>query len=244
MKRQWFFWLMIRLMLLLTLLSLLACDNGSGSGGSGDIVAPPADSDQDGVPDSSDDCPYLPGESESGGCPWYLVDECSGDNPYALTGQRWLDMTPAFYYSSSLPSNWRNYVDFAANQWNAVNTELEIRKYTTIVDAGVGMDQRNVVSYGPINGSSALGRCYMWYYPDTGVVFEADIRLNSNQPLGIGKSSTTYDLVSVLVHEFGHFCGLAHVSDRTHTMYPELPKNCTIYRTLCAGDRRGLRVLY
>ena len=59
-----------------------------------------------------------------------------------------------------------------------------------------------------------------------------------------GAGPSTYDVYSVLTHEFGHFAGLDHVTDRTHTMYPSTPPDCIIYRTLCNGDAEGLHALY
>ncbi len=49
---------------------------------------------------------------------------------------------------------------------------------------------------------------------------------------------------SVLTHEFGHFCGLDHVNDVTHTMYPSIANGSEIYRTLCDGDILGVRTIY
>lgn len=221
----------------LTILTLASC---------GDTDAPEVDTDNDGIPDSEDNCSSLPGEEMYGGCPWYKVDACSGASPYSFLGAnvKWATNSPYYYYGVSLPSDWRTYVDRAAATWNNVGTRLQIRRYTTVVNAGVARDQKNVVSFGPISGGDYLGRAYVWYTASTGIINEVDIVLNSAKPWSIGGGASSYDFYSTLVHEFGHFCGLDHVGDRTHTMYPSCPTNCSMYRTLCAGDRLGLQRRY
>lgn len=231
-------WFLVALRVLLAagLLGLASCDTPNNP------TQPPLDTDGDGTPDSRDACVSLPGDAQLNGCPWYMVDVCSGASPNTLN-EKWSTLTPAFYYSSSLPTAWRAWVDFGAMKWNEAGSRLRIKKYSTIVSAGVANDQKSVICYGPID-NIALGRCYTWINRSNGQVVERDIKLNSNMPLLVGASPSGYDLASVLTHEFGHFCGLGHVLDQTHTMYPSIPKNCTIYRTLCAGDVAGLRKLY
>jgi Matrixin len=50
----------------------------------------------------------------------------------------------------------------------------------------------------------------------------------------------TQAMRAVVLHEFGHLLGLAHVTDPTAVMYPETSLQVT---GLSAGDRRGLRAL-
>src|SRR5262249_18744881 len=104
-------------------------------------------------------------------------------------------------------------------------------------------DGINVVCYGPLD-LPRLGETFTWYNTSTGVTTEADIELNSNADLMPGGSATTYDVWSILTHEFGHFCGLDHVDDRAQTMFSGMPPDCVIYRTLCDGDLRGIRARY
>jgi hypothetical protein len=178
-----------------------------------------------------------------GSLPWYKLDTCSGSGEYALGGYHWGTLTPAYYLDSSLPADWRPQADAAALTWNRAGSRLQIRKFSTIVTAGQAQDGKSVVSYGPIAGST-LGETRTWYNTTTHVVAESDIKISSSFPMTIGGTPTTYDVVSVLTHEFGHFCGLDHVSDRTQTMYPGMPPDCDIYRTPCEGDVRGLKALY
>lgn len=218
-------------------------DHGGGGGGGGNPVAPPPDDDGDGVPNASDNCPTLAGETQYSGCPWYRVDICSGATPYAFQAHKWGITNPTFYYSSSLPTGWRAAVDAAATVWNNVGANIKIYKYTTILAAGAAHDGKSVISYGPLS-SDRLGETQTWYSLTTGRVIEADIVLNSTKRLGTVPDARTFDVYSVLVHECGHFLGLDHVNDRTHSMYYSIPADCSIYRTLCGGDRLGLKRLY
>ncbi len=227
-----------RLALALLVLAALSCGGKSPT-----RPEPEADSDGDGVPDASDRCPTVAGEAQYDGCPWYEYDVCSAASPYALQGPKWADPAPTFACGTSLPLEWRAAADQAVATWNAAGSRLAIRKSAALVAAGTAHDGRSVVCYGALD-PGILGRTYSWYSTETGALLEADIELNSQENLTLGGSPTSYDVVSILTHEFGHFCGLDHVSDRTQTMYPELPPGCTIYRTLCAGDMLGLRRRY
>jgi len=182
-------------------------------------------------------------ESKSQPQPWWKQDVCSGSSPYH-TFARWPGQpaTVQFYVSTSFPKEWRSLIVEAARTWGTVGADLSVQYWSCPIEGDVKYDQKNVVCYGP-DDESALGKAYCWY--DNGRMFEADIRVNSLHPLSNGGSESTYDVLSVLTHEFGHFFGLDHVNDRTHTMCGEgLMKDCTIYRTLCSGDKAGLNYLY
>lgn len=231
-------------LLVLLALSASSCDKDENNSPS----APPVDSDGDGITDKKDDCPSLFGEAQYNGCPYYKVDVCSGYAPYSFSPYKWSNLTPVFYYGTSLPAAWRVYADYAASTWNSVGSKLTIMRNTTPVAANVALDGKSVVCYGPIETEPGetvpWGVTCWWYNASTHYLIEVDIKLNSNMNITIGGSATAGDAWSILTHEFGHFCGLNHVNDRTHTMYTSMPPGCIIYRTLCAGDNLGLRQLY
>jgi hypothetical protein len=228
-------------------LAILVIGLGAGSCGGGKKPTQPlasgADSDGDGVPDASDNCPSVPGERQYDGCPASPSDVCSGNSPYAHV-RKWGNLAPTYMYATSLPQAWRTYVDYAANTWNNTGSRLQVRKSASVVAADVANDNRNVICYSDDNDASVLGRTYTWYIVSSGIVTEADIRLNSTAPMTVGGDASNYDVWSVLAHEFGHFCGLGHVSDATQTMYPNLAPASTSARTLCDGDILGIRTLY
>jgi hypothetical protein len=151
----------------------------------------------------------------------------------------------------SLPSSWRTVAHSASSKWTQSQTGSRFRVGAwvdnntgdyIIVSAGARRDFRNVVAFGPLSPEK-LGECQYWT-GSTGQIIDSDIVLNSTQPLVLGESSGQYDVYSILVHEFGHFCGLGHVDDRTHSMYSYGHDNSTIGRTLCSGDIAGVRALY
>jgi hypothetical protein len=216
----------------------------SGCSKSSHTVAPEPDSDGDGVVDSRDQCPQLAGDPSLNGCPWYKVDVCSTDRPYALAGDKWGNMSPAFYISTSVPLAWRAYVGLAASQWNSAGSRLHIVQASRLVTNGAALDGTSVVSYAPLSDPSRLAETSVWYNTTTRLISEADIVINSNQPFGTDGSDSYFDLYATLVHEFGHFCGLDHVMVHTQTMYPAMPKGSIIFRTLCGGDQLGVDRLY
>jgi predicted Zn-dependent protease len=170
-------------------------------------------------------------------------DVCSGASPYTLTGHRWPTSSPSFVDAASLPSAWRAAVDAAAATWNAAGSTLRITRQATLVTADVGLDGKSVVLYGALP-QGVLGTTYSWYNTTTHRLTEADIVLSASALMTVGGSRNSVDVQSVITHEFGHFVGLDHVSDPTHTMYPSISDNSTIARTLCDGDVAGVRNLY
>src|SRR5580765_1133594 len=135
---------------LLALLACLTVSCAKKQGSTQAVAAPPVDSDHDGVADSQDQCPDLPGDPATGGCPWYKVDVCSTDRPYSLPGYYWTTNNPVFRFDTSLPTEWRSYCEYAASQWNALHTRLQIQVNRTPVTAGARQDQMCVVSRGQV----------------------------------------------------------------------------------------------
>ena len=170
-------------------------------------------------------------------------DVCSGAAPYTLAGYHWAGAAATYAYGSSLPSAWRGSADAAAATWNAAGSKLKIARDPVAGGADAVKDGKSVVCFGTLP-SGILGTTYTWYNTSTHVVSEADIKLTSAIPMTLGGSASSVDVQSVLTHEFGHFVGLDHVTDITQTMYPSIPNNSTIYRTLCDGDELGIRTVY
>jgi len=170
-------------------------------------------------------------------------DVCSGASPYALAGYHWAGAAATYEYGSSLPSAWRSSADASAATWNAAGSAMRIAHDPTTGPADAVRDGKSVVCYGTLP-SGVLGTTYAWYNTSTHVVTEADIKLTTALPMTVGGSPSSVDVQSVLTHEFGHFVGLDHVSDVTQTMYPSIPNDSRIYRTLCDGDILGIRTLY
>jgi hypothetical protein len=173
--------------------------------------------------------------------PWWKIDDCSGNRPYTIQN-KWSVLSPVFRFSNTLPSDLRAISEYSASAWNSVGSKLSIKVNRTLFNSIAKKDGVNLISYESLSGSK-LGETRTWLNSN-GQIVEADIILNKNQPLKVGESDVYFDVYSVLTHEFGHFCGLTHVDDRSHTMYPSMPMGSIIYRTLCEGDELGLKRLY
>lgn len=174
---------------------------------------------------------------------WWTVDDCDEAALYNFTGYKWANLQPAVRYSTSLPDDWRAQAGGAIAAWNAAGSRLQIAINATPVPNTVGHDGLNVVSRGTIaENPMALGVTYSWYQGPTQT--EVDIMISSDRPITIGGYGGTYDLRSVMTHEFGHFCGLGDVGSQKQTMAWEQHVESMIYWTLCPGDIQGLMQLY
>jgi hypothetical protein len=174
---------------------------------------------------------------------WWTVDDCESTALYSFIGMKWANMQPVFCFSTSFPEAWRWEAEGAATAWNAVASRLQIMVDRTPVPNTTGRDGRSVLSSGRITEQpAALGLTYTWYQGTTQT--EVDIVISNEQPITIGGGPTSYDLRSVLTHEFGHFCGLGDVATQKQTMSYQQHFDSRIYWTLCPGDMEGLRQLY
>jgi hypothetical protein len=238
----------------LLLLFISACKKDNDQGPTS-VTTNKSDRDNDGIPDDLDNCPDEPGEGgDYHGCPWWRVDICSGKSvfDYGITNGKiikWdINKQVGFYMGDNVPTAWRDIVNMAWGPWSVVGTKLKFGMYGSgnsyIIKPGViKKDGMNIIAFGPLGGDT-LGRTDFYYNPQTGELTEADVVIASNKSMVLGESQNQKDVLSVLVHEFGHALGLRHVNDKTHTMYPYQMNNSTIHRTLCEGDKAGLRFLY
>jgi hypothetical protein len=112
-------------------------------------------------------------------------------------------------------------------------------------------DGQNTVSWGPFDSAHASTlafTCFQWHTNNgTEEMTEADTYIGSNR--GIVDSfpsgcSNSYDLQSIMVHEWGHAFGLAHESaGPDEVMYPT-KSPCANRRHLGEGDYIGMASLY
>ncbi|GGS86268.1 hypothetical protein GCM10010156_51000 [Planobispora rosea] len=127
-------------------------------------------------------------------------------------------------------------------------TKLVPAVTATSRSTGCGKEDGNSVVGWKRLGSTALAVTCTWW-TRTGQVVSADIAINtrytwfSSRP---SRCSSSFDLRSVLVHEWGHAYGLNHVSPAQHgtqVMASTIPA-CAVVRTLGAGDHAAMRKLY
>ncbi len=101
------------------------------------------------------------------------------------------------------------------------------------------------------NSNTIMFRSNGWPYPanntialttvtfnlDTGEIRDADMELNSTDILfSTDDTAITYDLLSILTHETGHFLGLGHSPVAGATMQPDYPPKSLVLRTLEQDD--------
>lgn len=113
-------------------------------------------------------------------------------------------------------------------------------------------DGQNTVSWGPFNNTEEGTLAITAFDYNTGgnqFAIEADTYLGSNRGLVTSYSplcTDSYDLESVMTHEWGHAYGLDHVTssaDADEVMY-EYSTACALRRHLGEGDYEGMASLY
>lgn len=165
------------------------------------------------------------------------------------------------------PAGWfRGLIDQAAEQWNAEGTVFQLTDIgvtqTSCVPAPVtGLcmnvkDDQNTVSLGSTCtfDNNVLAFSTRWYFtagPNAGCVDEVDVCFNPARTWYTNSGScagSCYDVISVALHEFGHWISSSHENDvatvgYTPVMYQSIG-NCSQRRVPTADDRALLRWTY
>lgn len=150
----------------------------------------------------------------------------------------------------------------AFHAWQDVPTSAIRFAYAGTTDRRNGLDGRNVVTLDPDPAVSyppgAVAETYVWYEPARsnpdrapGEIFEADIVVHTeNYPFRLyedapAANETIIDLLGILTHEVGHFCGLEHNGLGGSVMYGAFAQGAHFpSRTLEEDDAIGASVLY
>jgi hypothetical protein len=115
-----------------------------------------------------------------------------------------------------------------------------------VITAGAS-DTVNLISFGDTTypfGSGTLAVTLSYFSSSTGIVSEADILFNPNQPWSTSGESGRYDIQSVMTHEIGHFVGLDHSGMVSSVMEPFGATGQSDQRTLQHDDVAGLSEIY
>ena len=158
---------------------------------------------------------------------------------------------------SSLSSNLNTIVSNSFNVWDTATNGVTFTKGSNTSTSRARFDGQNIIAWGRLS-SSTLGATYIWYSTSTGQVREVDTIMNSRKswswtnPASVDEDQTcsspnAYDAQNILVHELGHWVGLADLYNTSHedlTMYGygqlgELKKD-----TLESGDQLGAGTIY
>lgn len=80
---------------------------------------------------------------------------------------------------------------------------------------------------------------------DTGEIHDADIEINTRDfSFTTSDSDVTYDLLSTLLHETGHFLGIAHSEEKSSVMYAHPTLGSIEHRQLAADDVAAICAVY
>lgn len=150
--------------------------------------------------------------------------------------------------------NWADNVDAAAGYQGDTNAVADISYQSVggeLESTCLGNDGLSAVSFGDRQPGVLATTCT---YTHSGATpqqlrrgHESDVEVDRDRPWStiIGDDcSGTWDLESVMTHEFGHTFGLDHFSKKYLTMSPYIPACGTTNRTLELGDVSGLRARY
>ena len=183
---------------------------------------------------------------------------------YATTGNQWakpnlitISFMPDGTSLGGVPSNlqatlnahfataaWQAQIEDAAAVWEKVANV----NFSLVTDngspLGVAGNQQDDPRFGDIRiggyamSSSILAFAYL-PPPANGGTDAGDIFFNTAQPWQI--NGTTYDLMTVAIHELGHALGMGHSSDTAAAMYPAY---ITTKEAVDADDISGIQSIY
>jgi len=178
------------------------------------------------------------------------TDDSMTNPDYKLLGFKWT--TTANYWIN--PSNTYGFSDEAvvtaittsAETWDTA-TSFQVFSYvgTTTRSAGT-YDSYNVVSWGSYQ-SNVIAVTFIWYTRIGRRIIETDTRLNTVFVWSLSGEDGKMDVLNIMTHEFGHWCGLADLYDGKDfwlTMYGYSTYGEVYKRTLGLGDINGLIAVY
>jgi hypothetical protein len=98
----------------------------------------------------------------------------------------------------------------------------------------------------PYTGSSnVLALTTVTYNLENGEIYDADMELNSADiAFTTSDAKPSFDLLSVVTHETGHFLGLSHSADPSATMFESYKPGDLSLRDLSADDIAGICDIY
>ena len=126
---------------------------------------------------------------------------------------------PILYIHNSVPPQMYSKIRKAAHAWNKA-LGFEAIKIADEIDNGpldTRFDNRSVLYWMPYWTSRPAEQAVTTIRWTGSVILEADIRINTTI-----YHFDRFDIESILIHEMGHFLGLAHQIDPMSVMFPSL----------------------
>jgi MYXO-CTERM domain-containing protein len=96
------------------------------------------------------------------------------------------------------------------------------------------------------DAEDSVGLTTTTFNDQTGAIVDADIEINATVPLSTTDAVAvgSYDLLSIMTHEVGHFLGLAHSREPGATMGAIYEPGSDDFRTLSDDDVAGICAIY
>jgi hypothetical protein len=160
------------------------------------------------------------------------------------------------FIDSSVPSAHFEAMRTAADEWNKV-IGREVLKIGGWTNSGAGPKQDRVNGIYYIKDwendrTNEQARTTVYWAGDQ--IFEADIRINGRDFQYFDGESPVVgrvDMVSLMIHEFGHVLGLSHAATSASVMAPSLPSassqsvpNPALRRKISLDDEQSIRCEY
>lgn len=94
-------------------------------------------------------------------------------------------------------------------------------------------------------GENAIAITTTQFNPSTGEIYDSDVELNAkDNQFTMGDDHVIIDLPSVVLHEAGHFLGIAHSNLGAAVMSPTLDPGDLSHRALGSDDIHGICAVY
>ncbi|MDN7025302.1 hypothetical protein FGU65_10425 [Methanoculleus sp. FWC-SCC1] len=166
---------------------------------------------------------------------------------------RWSGEAPIILYYVNPPpvAGSLDSVISAAGTWTEVPGSSFTFEYAgTTTATEIGYNGKNEILWAYIDQPGVLAQAASWR-DAAGVMYEADIRFNTQYSWSTSPSTSEFDIEAICLHELGHWVQLADLygniagypSDTTKVMYGRGAPG-EVKRTLHPGDREGIEYIY
>lgn len=147
-------------------------------------------------------------------------------------------------------------------KWNGVDCSGELPRFVVQrqpnaacaaaeynIDFNVDLGNANVVMFRDDDWrpelADVLALTTVTFDTDTGEIHDADVEVNTRDfQFTTSDTDVTYDLLSTLLHETGHFLGIAHSDAAASVMYAHPTLGSIQHRTLAADDVAAICDVY